>query len=462
MFKKIVSIVVLTSFVFSSFASVDSDLNSFFNGLGYGSNVTAPHAYTAQQAGYYNGGSLFSRDAVRNAQIMHIDLPSFQSGCGGIDIFTGGFSFINSDQIVALSKSILSNAMAYAFHLALESTTPLIENVLKYTEQVANFANDTNINSCQAAENLVGGMWPKTRASQQQVCQDIGNSSGYFSDWAKARQGCSAQGSDYNNMMNKAQNDPNYSSMVVQNTNLAWHALQQNGFLQNDRELAEFFMSLSGTIIVGNPSQNQYQLLPSLASNQSLIKALLYGGQATIYQCDEPTQCLSPKTQTITISPDGALQQQVASMLQDMVSKIESDQPISQAEIGLLQSTSIPVYKILAVDAAASGGSSDLLNITSYSDAIATDVLYQYLQEAIQTIWQSSRVQSYPEDMTQKFQSEVDKAMRDVSTVQGSAYQQMQKSIALIQQSQALEQTIAGQMSQRLSGTLVWAGEVNQ
>ena len=122
----------------------------------YLNNTTAPNAYQGQEAGYYSGGSLFARDSVRDTQIASVDLPSFKSGCGGIDLFTGGFSFVNSQQLVNAMQNIINNAVGYSFNLALESATPEIANVMKYMNTLSNDINRANINSCETAAGLVG------------------------------------------------------------------------------------------------------------------------------------------------------------------------------------------------------------------------------------------------------------------------------------------------------------------
>ena len=98
--KKCLIFSLFSVITISAFASVNSDLNNFFNDLGFSDNTTAPNAYAGQEAGYYSGGSLFARDSVRDVQIAQVQLPSFRSGCGGIDLFTGGFSFIDSKQLL--------------------------------------------------------------------------------------------------------------------------------------------------------------------------------------------------------------------------------------------------------------------------------------------------------------------------------------------------------------------------
>src|ERR1700730_8007444 len=97
-------------------ANIDGDLNNFFNNLGFSNNTTAPNAYTGQEAVYYTGGSLYARDSVRTVQIAQLDLPNFRSGCGGIDLFTGGFSFINSQELINSMKNVMNNAAGYAFN----------------------------------------------------------------------------------------------------------------------------------------------------------------------------------------------------------------------------------------------------------------------------------------------------------------------------------------------------------
>ena len=47
-----------------------------------------------------------------------------------------------------------------------------------------------NISSCETAQGLVGGLWPKMEATTGTICEAVGNSQGLFSDWAASRQGC--------------------------------------------------------------------------------------------------------------------------------------------------------------------------------------------------------------------------------------------------------------------------------
>lgn len=466
MIKKLLCIFSLFFFFFFSsnlFADINHDLNDYFDGLGMMSNTTAPHAFQGQQAGFYSGGSLYARNAVRNVQLIQVDLPNFRSGCGGIDAFAGGFSYVNSDQLINLMRNIMNNAAGYAFKLTLSTVSPIIKNNLSDIETIADAANRFNINSCETAEGLVDGMWPKIQASQQQVCRDLGSNTGIFSDWAAARQGCTSDDLNYNfdSTMQAGKENSQYKNMVFDNENLVWVALSQNALVSSDQSLAELLMSLSGSIIIKNTGNGknaniQFSSLPSLASNHSLFKAILYGGNASIYRCDESQSCLNPHQVTVTISSASAFATKVANLLNDISNKILADDPLTKEEQGLIQSTRIPIYKILNVQVAYQKDP-NILDIDSYADVIATDILFQYLEENLNLVKEASRSLQFPTDVMASFYAGVNAALADVRAEEASSAAHVSQALSLIQQSQLIEQMLAGQLSSQLGQSMHWA-----
>src|SRR3990167_6565023 len=270
--KILLWIILLSCFLTNStFASVDSDLGNFFNGLGYQNNVTSPAAYEGQAAGYYTGGSLYLRNQVRDYQIVSMQLPSFSAGCSGIDSYLGAFSVISGSQLTQMMKNIMSAGGAYAMDLALTTTVPQIKSVKDYIQKFVSDINSANINSCETGEDLVGGLWPKTQESQQQICRDIGSHDTATSDWASARQECGT-GGQFNKYMNNA---GNREAEVIANKNIVWDALQKNGLTQNDHQLAELLMSLSGSYIMRDNGNGGQTFIPleSIADSEGLIRS---------------------------------------------------------------------------------------------------------------------------------------------------------------------------------------------
>lgn len=447
----------------TALADINHDLNSYFNKLGFDSNTTNPAVYHGQQAGFYTGGSLYARDRVRDVQLVSIQLPTLRSGCGGIDLFTGGFSFVNASALTSMMKNIMQNAAGYTFNLALETATPQIASSMKYIETMANDINRMNINSCETAAGLVGSVWPKTHEAEEQTCEDMAVKNGQAKDYADARQYCGSEG----NLASTLQGASGaYGQVAFKSGNLAWLALQQNALFRSDTELAELLMSLSGTVILNHPGTSDdapqnLMILQSLATNQDLIKALLHGGTATLYQCDDvsSTGCLAPTQTTVTIQPENGLATQVAALLKDMVTKIFEDQTLTETEVGLLNATRLPLYKMLNVEAAF-GGNGDVLNLSSYADVIATDLLFQYLDENVSAVSALSQSQQYPDSLMKPYLDGITKAQEAIRQLQGSTYQEVSMTSQLISQTETLERMLSGSLSSHLQSTLQWANHI--
>ena len=106
---------------------------------------------------------------------------------GGIDLFGGSFSFINKAQFVALLQNIGANAVGYAFKLALQSISPDIDKLLTELQDQINKINTMNINSCEAAQSLVNGIWGQFDNSIMSGCENIAQYLGSAADRADAR-----------------------------------------------------------------------------------------------------------------------------------------------------------------------------------------------------------------------------------------------------------------------------------
>ena len=86
--------------------SVGESMGDFWNDIGGSfSNSSEAGGYQLQGAGYYTGGSFTARSKVVSVNPVNITPPGIRAGCGGIDIYTGSFSHINTDQFIALLKS---------------------------------------------------------------------------------------------------------------------------------------------------------------------------------------------------------------------------------------------------------------------------------------------------------------------------------------------------------------------
>jgi conjugative transfer pilus assembly protein TraH len=146
-------------------ANVGDAMEDYFDDMGAAANVTGPTAYQGQSAGYYSMGNVFVRFPQRNVSVANVQLPSLRAGCGGIDIFTGSFSFISAAELVALLKAIANNAVGFAFKLAIDTLCPECGKVMAELQTYAQMMNNYMMNSCETAQDIVGGIWPRSERS---------------------------------------------------------------------------------------------------------------------------------------------------------------------------------------------------------------------------------------------------------------------------------------------------------
>ncbi|PAS77825.1 type-F conjugative transfer system pilin acetylase TraX [Escherichia coli] len=404
-------------------ADVNSDMNQFFNKLGFASNTTQPGVWQGQAAGYAYGGSLYARTQVKNVHLISMTLPDINAGCGGIDAYLGSFSFINSEQLQRFVKQIMSNAAGYFFDLALQTTVPEIKTAKDFLQKMASDINSMNLSSCQAAQGIIGGLFPRTQVSQQKVCQDIAGESNIFADWAASRQGCTVGGKS-DSVRDKASDKD--KERVTKNINIMWNALSKNRMFDGNKELKEFVMTLTGSLVFG--PNGEITPLSARTTDRSIIRAMMEGGTAKIYHCNDSDKCLKVVADTpVTISRDNALKSQITKLLASIQNKAVSDTPLDDKEKGFISSTTIPVFKYL-VDPQMLGVSNSM--IYQLTDYIGYDILLQYIQELIQQARAMVATGNYDEAVIEHINDNINDATRQIAAFQSQV--QVQQDALLV------------------------------
>ena len=452
MIKKILIIILISNL---AHAGIDHDLKDFFALVGMKSNVSTGGAFQDQTAGYYTGGSLSARNSVKSAQLATMQIPGYRAGCGGIDAWNGGFSHISSQALVNYLKSIGSATATYSMMLAMESLSPQIYNIVNELNAISTKVNNFNINSCEVAATMLGGVWPKSDQASKHLCQTMGTDLGGMSDWAAARHECGTKGRRHDTLQHFG-SDARYKNMLVGEFNLTWKALQNNAFLQSDNELAELFMTLTGSIInhriiadektKKNEPKDLYMptTLPAHLDQDSVLNGLLNGGKTAVYVCDTKDKCLHPKLQEIDLPAANGFRYKVQHTLSTLIDKIYDDTPITEVEKDFLNATRLPVYKMLNVTTAYTKGTSPL-NVEQYGDLIALDILYKYLMDIIDLVHDSvthlKSVQVEGEQID-NFLQQLKLAREKVVMRRTSAFQQMDNILSLIQSTQVIEKQL--------------------
>lgn len=393
-----------TALVISSpaLADVQGDLNGFFGSLGYDGNVSKAQAWQGQAAGYMTGGSVYLRNPVKQVQLISMQVPSLNAGCGGIDAYLGAFSFINGAELQRFVKQIMSNAAGYAFDLALQTMVPELKQAKDFLQKLASDVNSANMSSCQAAQGIIGGLWPVSQVSNQKICQDIAGESNLFSDWAASRQGCTVGGQG-DSVTGRAGDD--MKDQVLKNKNLVWDALGRNHLFDGNRQLKELVMSIVGSIIFNKTGD--VTILTPMVDNRDVITVLMRGGTAKIYGCDDADLCLGPTVTNVTVSSDNGLVTLVRTIMLSINQKLGDDTGMTDREKGFINTTSVPVLKYLTNSRSMGMSPTYLIQV---ADFIAQDLMIQYLQELVKQAGQSLAGKNFPEQAAGELRNNVAQA----------------------------------------------------
>ena len=166
-------------------ADLAAELDTMFNSL---VNVTDPTAHLGQRRGVLSGGSVVARNRLMNTNLVNVVPPSFEAGCGGIDLFAGSFSFISRDQLTQLFRSIASNAGTYAFKLALDSMCQNCGQVMDSLQKKIQALNSLFANSCQLGQGVVNDVVDafdtqhKIKHSEASLVRGLGD---VFESWSR-------------------------------------------------------------------------------------------------------------------------------------------------------------------------------------------------------------------------------------------------------------------------------------
>ena len=194
--------------------------------------------------------------------------------------------------------------------------------------------------------------------------------------------------------------------------NLAWYVLMQDPFFQDDTEFAEVVLNIIGSVIIsdtpgGSDSPVEIRIIePAIKDTiekerfNNIYTALLYGNKATdqlrIYRCDlatsDPNSCTSMSNSLQIINPSWTgLYTKVETLLQSIITKIESDGALTLQERGLIASTKVPIYRFLSASTTYFPRGTDIAKISQeYTTLIAHDILLRSLDAVIQKVEQRS------------------------------------------------------------------------
>lgn len=189
-------------------AGVLGDLNQMFM-----SNVSqSGEIHTKDRVGVF-GGSISMRAPVRAVTVVAFDPPRLNAGCGGIDLYGGSFSMINSQQLVQIFRQVAANSAGLAFKAAIKAISPSLDALMTEFQALLQNMNNLAKNSCQLA-HLVIDPAEKAISNALQGDGNVGaTNKGMFSDSMASLTGYLASANSYFKKQGEA--NPKSGNQVV-------------------------------------------------------------------------------------------------------------------------------------------------------------------------------------------------------------------------------------------------------
>lgn len=300
---------------------VHSDINKAISGMFDGMVATSPSGkWETQTRGVISGGGVRVRTPIVEEQLINIQLPSIDASCGGIDLFGGSFSFVNSEQLTQIGRHIISNAKNYAFKLGLEVVSPKIAGLMQEIENTVRAMNELSMNSCEWAQGLVA---PGARAIENrfgvdmgltgqegQVFDDFFNAFGRIGDGANAEQSVRSSGTTKDA----------YDEMVG---NIFWQAMQRNNVgnwnwvgSTSSGEIMEMVQAFIGTVVVGEKGsadeEREVQTVTGQADLRTIVFGSPWGAESAYIKCNSYSSCDRPDKAGVNVK---GMEQRMRDML---------------------------------------------------------------------------------------------------------------------------------------------------
>jgi conjugative transfer pilus assembly protein TraH len=301
-------------------------------------------------------------------------------------------------------RAIGQNAESLAFMLAIKIVTPQLEDEMNKIKSFADKFNQFATDSCKAAGQVME--WGTAQMGWTEQCVQLRMTQN-GEDRATAENNCTTGGKGGEQPANGT---PKNTVAFVQG-NVAWNALMQDSYFRNDMDTAELMMNIMGTVVVdrGTGSDPQPKITAQTSNIigkdfnsedfKNILNALLLGNQTkdqlTIYKCDSGDRVANiDSCMTLTapqkITPNWiGIKPRIDALLASITQKIIAGTgSFSSDELGLIESTNLPVYRFIsAATASDSIQFSGTDNPASqYSDLVAKDIVLRNIKSLVEKV----------------------------------------------------------------------------
>jgi len=388
----------LAVLVFTALFSVSSAQAAWIDDWIQQKTTTNADYLEGQKRGFATFGGFSARWSTGNDYLVSVTPPQFKAGCGGIDVFLGGFSFLNADYLVQKLQNMLSAAPAVAFDLALNTLCEQCSKTIKSLEAASSRLNQLQFDDCKATRAGVSVLLSDAFSKNQTLAErkseyvtDFLQSTGAVDMWQdikklwpsagdKTPAGVAGAAGVSNALSQMVSGCPAAITSVFFSTgSLLDHLAALRGY---DLSYTDLMRAYVGDVDISWSSNDyQYRLVPGCPQNTpEKIDGLVEGD---VYERQTPAgACTQVTTITIGGSTYPSVRAWIFSMLNNACSKMVSGTALTTAEEDFLSTVPMPVYQALKADIQAQGPGVSCSSIADlYADSVAAGYAYTMITD---------------------------------------------------------------------------------
>lgn len=318
----------------------------------------SPSSFDSQKRGYYTMGGFTARTTTSTDYPITISPPRLSVGCGGIDGFLGGFSFLDPDFLVEKAQRAMQAAPYVAFDMALKTMCKECADTLGKIEQITNFLNGIQLNECAMAKPIATAMVERDPSALSGLWTEITGTK-------NLEEATDRMWSDTTSKIKAADDKPiaDLKSMIsgcpadfrdlMQHGSIVERAAKKVGM----GDYADTIRGYMGDVWIESKTNDKIPVAKSITScpqNKKFSLDDMLNGRSYVKTIDQ--QCVPSGSRPVRTV--------VYQKMESIVSRIKNNQPLTSENQAFINQTNIPVYKILQM-AVVTGQDTVTLNVLS-------------------------------------------------------------------------------------------------
>lgn len=301
----------------------------------------SPSSFNSQKRGYYAMGGFSARNNSSTDYPITISPPRLSVGCGGIDGFLGGFSFLDPDFLVEKAQRAMQAAPYVAFDMALKTMCKECADTLGKIEQITNFLNGIQLNECAMAKPIATAMVERDPEALKGLWTEMTGTKNL--DEAADR-----MWSDTTSKIKAADDKPisDLKSMIA-GCPADFRDLMQNGSVVEKAaakvgmsDFADTIRGYMGDVWIESKTSDKIPIAVSVSScpqNRKFTLDDMLNGRAYIKTIDK--QCIPSGSKPVRTI--------VRQKMESITSRIRNNQALTSEDATFINATNIPVYLML-------------------------------------------------------------------------------------------------------------------